>query len=143
MLPQNRPTNHIVFSLLLCKFLVSGNLSIYTEIHPSKKMVTVCMAMYVVSLLGSVVSFGYRIGILIRLNDITYGAHYYDREDIWNLYRAEQNLGVEGILFTSSLCVSVLLIFLCVITRLSLKSTQTQFIVQHIPAAPQSETASN
>ncbi|XP_054453879.1 membrane-spanning 4-domains subfamily A member 4D-like isoform X2 [Anoplopoma fimbria] len=44
--------------LLLC-----GNLSIYTEIHPSKKMVTVCLAMYVVSLFGLVISIGQRISI--------------------------------------------------------------------------------
>lgn len=38
----------------------------------------------------------------------------------------EQLLGVEGVLFISSLCVLVLLIFLCVIARLALKSTHTQ-----------------
>ncbi|KAJ4945878.1 hypothetical protein JOQ06_023556, partial [Pogonophryne albipinna] len=48
-------------------FLVCGSLSIYTELRPSKKMVTVCLSMYVVSLLGIIVSFGYRIRLFSYL----------------------------------------------------------------------------
>ncbi|KAM7389704.1 hypothetical protein PAMP_023667 [Pampus punctatissimus] len=73
-------------------FLICGNLSIYTEVHPSKKM--------------------------------------------------ELLFGIEGLLMTYSLCVSVLLIFLCVIARLSLKSTRTQVIIQNIPP-PLSNTTSH
>ncbi|XP_070769658.1 membrane-spanning 4-domains subfamily A member 4A-like [Enoplosus armatus] len=116
-------------------FLVCGNLSIYTEVHPSKKMVTVCLAMYVVSLLGIVVSFFYRIYSLV-----IYGFHVYGfLGGDWALYRMV--FAIEVILFTSSLCVSVLLIFLCVIARLALGSTQTQVIVQCVPA-PLSDTIS-
>uniref|UniRef100_A0AAQ6AMI7 Uncharacterized protein n=1 Tax=Amphiprion ocellaris TaxID=80972 RepID=A0AAQ6AMI7_AMPOC len=46
-------------------FLVCGILSIYTELHPSKKMVTVCLAMYVVSILGIIVSLCYRHRFII------------------------------------------------------------------------------
>ncbi|XP_078116837.1 uncharacterized protein LOC144524445 [Sander vitreus] len=122
-------------------FLVCGNLSIYTEIHPSKKMVTVCLAMYVVSLLGIVVSIGYRIYLFIEYDYLKYSAGHYS-EEIWAIYRVDQLWGVEGLLFTSSLCVSVLLIFLVAVARLALKSTHTQVIVQHIPA-PLSDTTSN
>ncbi|KAM9356906.1 uncharacterized protein ABDE67_004492 [Symphorus nematophorus] len=106
-------------------FLVCGNLSIYTEVHPSKKMVTVCLAMYVVSILGIVVSAGFRIYYLC---DFSHPGHIAK----WDLYRKEQLFGVEAILVTSSLCVSVLLIFLCAIARLALKSTRTQVIHQQI-----------
>nr|XP_046261532.1 membrane-spanning 4-domains subfamily A member 4D-like isoform X2 [Scatophagus argus] len=110
-------------------FLVCGNLSIYTEVHPSKKMVTVCLAMYVVSLFGIVVSVVYRLYCF---------SHY-----IFLSYRSSNQLfSIEAILFTSSLCVSALLIFLCAVARLALKSTHTQVIVQHT-SAPQSDTTSN
>ncbi|XP_054453880.1 membrane-spanning 4-domains subfamily A member 4D-like [Anoplopoma fimbria] len=113
--------------------LVSGNLSIYTEIHPSKKMVTVCLAMYVVSLLGLVVSIGYRISIFGYLNYLRSRRFPYSHNQLF---------GIEVILFTSSLCVSVLLIFLCAVARMALKSTRTQVIIQHIQH-PLSETTSN
>ncbi|XP_034545234.1 membrane-spanning 4-domains subfamily A member 4D-like [Notolabrus celidotus] len=121
-------------------FLVCGNLSIYTEIHPSKKMVTVCLSMYVVSLLGMVISLGYRIACIDRYTDTTLWPHHY--EDPWEIDRVEQILGVEIVLLLSSLCVTVLLIFLSAIARLALKSTHTQVIIQRIPA-PQRDTASN
>uniref|UniRef100_UPI0037E984A5 uncharacterized protein n=1 Tax=Semicossyphus pulcher TaxID=241346 RepID=UPI0037E984A5 len=120
-------------------FLVCGNMSIYTELRPSKKMVTVCLSMYVVSLLGIVVSVGYRVFCLDDYHFRTERLRYY-HDDFWLLYRVEQVFGIECILVLSSLCVSVLLIFLCVIARLALRSTRTQLIVQHI-AAPQSDTS--
>ncbi|XP_073343198.1 uncharacterized protein [Pagrus major] len=122
-------------------FLVCGNLSIYTEIHPSKKMVTVCLAMYVVSLLGILVSVGFRIYCLTFFSYLKYSAFYYS-ETVWGIYRVHLLYSVEGLLLISSLCVSVLLIFLCVIARLALKSTRFQVVVQHIPA-PQSDGTSN
>ncbi|XP_062281163.1 membrane-spanning 4-domains subfamily A member 4D-like isoform X2 [Scomber scombrus] len=62
-------------------FLLCGSLSIYTEVYPSKKMVTVCLSMYVVSLLGIVVSIGYRIQCFAHYGYLKY-SQYYDRE--WN-----------------------------------------------------------
>ncbi|XP_075959753.1 uncharacterized protein LOC142962949 [Anarhichas minor] len=119
-------------------FLACGNLSIYTEMNPSKKMVTVCLAMYVVSILGVVVSVPYRLRCILHIRYARYG--YYS--DNWGNNNWKQLIGVEGLLFTSSLCVSVLLIFLCAVARLALKSTSTQIIVQHIPLPP-SNTTSN
>ncbi|GAA6235847.1 membrane-spanning 4-domains subfamily A member 4D-like [Lates japonicus] len=119
-------------------FLICGNLSIYTEIHPSKKMVTVCLAMYVVSLLGLVVSVGYRINCLADYRYLMYLARY-EMEQPFGSYRVDQISGIEGVLFASSLCVSVLLIFLCTIARLALKSTHTQVIIQCVPAPPQTD----
>uniref|UniRef100_A0A3B5AD47 MARVEL domain-containing protein n=1 Tax=Stegastes partitus TaxID=144197 RepID=A0A3B5AD47_9TELE len=116
-------------------FLVCGILSIYTELHPSKKMVTVCLAMYVVSILGIIVSLGYRIYCFIHM--IVDGYYRRNTSD-----RTAQLSGVESILFISSLFVSGILIFLCVIARFALKSTQTQLIVHHI-SAPQNETTSS
>ncbi|XP_026213619.1 uncharacterized protein LOC113160532 [Anabas testudineus] len=123
-------------------FLLCGNLSIYTEGHPSKKMVTVCLAMYVVSLLGIIVSLGYRIFCFNYLTRLHQMATW--RNDNWAIYQADQLFGIEGVLFTSSLCVLVLLIFLSSVARLALKSTNTQVIVQCIvPPAQQSDTTSN
>ncbi|XP_041800410.1 uncharacterized protein LOC121611784 [Chelmon rostratus] len=125
-------------------FLVCGNLSIYTEAHPSKRMVTVCLAMYLISLFGIIVSAGYRIHCFLHyswLRHRMYWAHEWMTDD-WSLRRGDQLTGVEGLLFTSSLCVFVLLIFLCVIARLALKSTRTQVIVQFVPP-PLSDTPSN
>lgn len=120
-------------------FLVCGNLSIYTEAHPSKKMVTVSLAMYIVSLFGIGVSVGYRI---FSLSHIVYLGYRGSRGDEWLRFRAGQLLAIEAILFSFSLCVSVLLIFLTVIARLALKSTHTGVIIQQIPA-PQSDTPSS
>ncbi|XP_034399230.1 uncharacterized protein LOC117737394 [Cyclopterus lumpus] len=119
-------------------FLVCGNLSIYAELHPSKKMVTVCLAMYVVSLLGIVVSSFFRIYFFIYFSHKRF-EHFFDK---WGVSKVDQLLGIEGILFTSSLCVSGLLIFLCTVARLALKSTHTQVMVLHTPA-PRSNTTSN
>ncbi|XP_034086881.1 uncharacterized protein LOC117555921 isoform X2 [Gymnodraco acuticeps] len=115
-------------------FLVCGSLSIYTELRPSKKMVTVCLSMYVVSLLGIIVSLVYRIRIFSYLRYLT----FYRRESL-SLQRLI--CAIEALLFTCSLFVAGLLIFLCVIARLALKSTRTQIIVRHIPAPPTDTTA--
>ncbi|XP_033989963.1 uncharacterized protein LOC117485508 [Trematomus bernacchii] len=119
-------------------FLVCGSLSIYTELRPSKKMVTVCLSMYVVSLLGIIVSFGYRIHILSYLTYLNFVRYW--RESL-SLQRIHQICAIEALLFTCSLFVAGLLIFLCVITRLALKSTRTQIIVRHISAPPTDTTA--
>ncbi|KAI9538969.1 hypothetical protein NQZ68_009046 [Dissostichus eleginoides] len=119
-------------------FLVCGSLSIYTELLPSKKMVTVCLSMYVVSLLGIIVSFGYRIHIFYYLRHHTFMRYW---TGSLTLQRLDQICAIEALLFTCSLFVAVLLIFLCVIARLALKSTHTQIIVRHIPAPPADTTA--
>ncbi|XP_056295006.1 membrane-spanning 4-domains subfamily A member 4D-like isoform X3 [Pseudoliparis swirei] len=126
-------TSHVVYIPFWqgALFLICGNLSIYTEIHPSKKMVTVCLAMYMVSLLGLVVSIAFRISFFTDLR-------FRYNSNKWSLYKMDQLLGIEGILFTSSLCVSGLLIFLSAVARLALKSTHTGVIVLHIPAPPSS-----
>uniref|UniRef100_A0A7N9ASF9 Uncharacterized protein n=1 Tax=Mastacembelus armatus TaxID=205130 RepID=A0A7N9ASF9_9TELE len=113
-------------------FIICGNLSIYTAVHPSKKMVTVCLAMYVVSLLGILVSAVNRLLCFPFITDIAFSME----GDIWSNYRSEQLLCVEIILFTSSLCVSVTLIFLSIIARLALKSTQNQVIIQYVSTTP-------
>lgn len=120
-------------------FLVCGSLSIYTGIHPSKKMVTVCLSMYVVSLLGIIVSAGYRISCLSYSRFLTYRPSYI--YEPWVQKTVVLIYGVEGLLFLSSLCVSVLLIFLCVVARLALKSTHTQIVLHQIPP-PVTETPS-
>ncbi|KAI4818871.1 hypothetical protein KUCAC02_004167 [Chaenocephalus aceratus] len=117
-------------------FLVCGSLSIYTELRPSKKMVTVCLSMYVVSLLGIIVSLFYRIRLFSYL---TYLKLY--RGENLSLQRLDQIFAIEALLFSCSLFVAGLLIFLCVIARLALKSTRTQIIVRHIPAPPTDTTA--
>ncbi|CAJ1058416.1 membrane-spanning 4-domains subfamily A member 4D-like [Xyrichtys novacula] len=121
-------------------FLVCGNLSIYTEVHTSKKMVTVCLAMYIVTLLGVILSVGFRIVCLLENEHLTY--RWGKQENEWNVIRVMQITCIESILCTASVCVFVILIFLCCVTRLALKSTRTQVIVQHI-SAPRSDTASD
>ncbi|KAM4555015.1 uncharacterized protein PAE49_014208 [Odontesthes bonariensis] len=125
-------------------FLVCGILSIYTELHPSKRMVTVCLAMNVVTLLGVIVSIGYRIHCFGYYTFLIHRHHYYDHPsgDDWTYFQVAQLFGVEVILFLSSLCVSAILIFLCVVARFALKSTHTQIIIRHIPQ-PRSDTTSN
>ncbi|XP_015251877.1 PREDICTED: uncharacterized protein LOC107098620 isoform X2 [Cyprinodon variegatus] len=113
-------------------FLVCGVLSIYTELHPSKKTVTICLAMSVVSMLGIVLSFGYRIYFLI---DSTYPYSYYNKGP----YLEAQLSIVVGMLFGSSLFVFGVLVFFAVIARAALKSTHDQVIIQHIAMQPQSE----
>ncbi|XP_074530487.1 uncharacterized protein LOC141793598 [Halichoeres trimaculatus] len=119
-------------------FLVSGSLSIYTEIHPSKKMVTACLALYVVSLLGIMVSAIYRI---ISLSRDRY-FYYWHWMNQWESGTLHQIMAVESILVSCSLCVFVLLIILIITARLALKSSHTQVIIRHIPA-PQRDTSSN
>ncbi|XP_041847037.1 uncharacterized protein LOC121643608 [Melanotaenia boesemani] len=124
-------------------FLVCGILSIYTELHPSKKMVTVCLAMYVVSILGIIVSVGYRLHCLGHYASyLSYRGLYEDEKESGEYQVLVQLLCAESILFISSLCVSGILIFLCIFARFALKSTHTQVIVQHIPL-PRTDTTAN
>ncbi|XP_028271311.1 uncharacterized protein LOC114442173 [Parambassis ranga] len=122
-------------------FGICGILSIYTELHPSKKMVTVCLAMYVVSLLGIVLSFVVRVCCFYE-----YARYMINKRDDEALIdRVGLLSGIEGLLFVSSLFVFGILTFLSCIARLALKSTNTQIIVQHIPAPappPPTDTAS-
>lgn len=120
--------------------------------------VTVCLAMYLVSFFGIIVSFGYRI---FCFTHFSYRQHMalWNNDNPWPLYRVvsyiiyfltklmtctfsqcmnnslfhflllqNQLYTIEGLLFASSVCVSVLLIFLCSVARLALKSTNTQVI---------------
>lgn len=115
-------------------FIVCGILSIYAGIHPSKKMVTVCLAMYVVSLLGILFSIGSRIAFLCILTDVFYRF----RDRMGHTERGQILIATEAILLVCSLCVSVLLIFLSCVSRLALKSTRTQVVLHQIapPVAP-------
>lgn len=118
-------------------FLTCGILSIYTGIHPSKKMVTVCLAMYVVSFIGLLVSVGSRIFFLLILDVSRYrkGFSQFPVPD----ERGFMLIAIEAALFVSSLCASVLLILLCCASRLALKSTRTQVVLHQI-APPVSDT---
>ncbi|KAG9345566.1 hypothetical protein JZ751_008710 [Albula glossodonta] len=113
-------------------FVISGNLSIYTESHPSKKMVTVCLSMYVVTLFGIFIALCYRLYIVITLSFGHFVFHpSYERN--WISTRSLHALihTTEGLLLALSLFVSVLLLFLSCRARAALKSTKTQVIVQH------------
>ncbi|XP_047209780.1 membrane-spanning 4-domains subfamily A member 4D-like [Girardinichthys multiradiatus] len=126
-------------------FLTCGVLTIYTELHPSKKMVTICLAMYVVSLLGLIDSIGYRIYLFLVYSHpyiMISRDDYVNRDDVY--IHIVQVACVEGILFASSLCVFAFLIFLSIIASFAIKSTHThQIIVQHIVMHPQREATSN
>ncbi|XP_061901948.1 uncharacterized protein LOC133649147 isoform X1 [Entelurus aequoreus] len=119
-------------------FLTCGILSVYTGACPSKKMVTICLSMYVMSILGVIVSCGYRIHCFLFFS-------YISRQPLvdpqWGYSEVMQLLATECILFTFSACVAVLLIFLSAVARLALKSTNTQVIFQRI-STPQSDTTS-
>ncbi|XP_061755916.1 membrane-spanning 4-domains subfamily A member 4D-like isoform X1 [Nerophis ophidion] len=118
-------------------FLICGILSVYTGVCPSKKMVTVCLSMYVMSILGVFVSSIYRI--------ISFFFYWFV---LWQFFadpmgynRAMQLLALDCIMVTFSACVAVILIFLSVVARLALKSTNTQVIFQRI-STPQTDTTS-
>ncbi|KAF6714827.1 hypothetical protein FQA47_013536 [Oryzias melastigma] len=102
-------------------FLSSGILSIYTDLHPSKKMVTVCLAMYVVSMLSIFISLGLRIHVIE-----SFLFHSYIMSNSWSYNRYIQASSIDCILVATSLCVFGLLIFLSTIARLALKSSRTQ-----------------
>uniref|UniRef100_A0A3P8P9G8 Uncharacterized protein n=2 Tax=Astatotilapia calliptera TaxID=8154 RepID=A0A3P8P9G8_ASTCA len=117
-------------------FLTCGILSVYTELHPSKKMVTVCLALYVVSIFGIVISFIYRM-----IQVISYPYFFFLR---FHLNDASVMLleSIEAILLISTISVLVILIFLTTVASFALKSTRTQVIVQQIPP-PRTETPSD
>ncbi|MEQ2237769.1 hypothetical protein ILYODFUR_026374 [Ilyodon furcidens] len=108
-------------------------------------MVTICLAMYMVSLLGLIVSIGYRIYLLVVYSHpyiMMSRDDYVSRDEVYN--HMVQVACVEGMLFASSLCVFAFLIFLSVIAGFAIKSTHThQIIVQHIVMRPQREATSN
>ncbi|XP_061755917.1 uncharacterized protein LOC133552626 isoform X2 [Nerophis ophidion] len=100
-------------------------------------LVTVCLSMYVMSILGVFVSSIYRI--------ISFFFYWFV---LWQFFadpmgynRAMQLLALDCIMVTFSACVAVILIFLSVVARLALKSTNTQVIFQRI-STPQTDTTS-
>ncbi|CAN9514954.1 unnamed protein product [Ophioblennius macclurei] len=103
-------------------FAICGVLSIYTERTPSKKMVTVCLAMYIVATLGFFVTLGYRIFLF----SFSYYIWYTDGNNPDGHNKLKLLYGTEAILFTCSVCVFVVLIVLTSASRLALKSTGTQ-----------------
>ncbi|CAL8330285.1 unnamed protein product [Gadus morhua 'NCC'] len=111
-------------------FFICGILSISSVRHPSKKCVTICLAMYVVTLIGIAIS------TLINIKFFADLFHYFEHELPSHLMK---NV-IEAILFLCSLCVSGLLIFLSTAARRALKSTQSQVIVQHVNPAMTLET---
>ncbi|XP_006781517.1 membrane-spanning 4-domains subfamily A member 4D-like isoform X2 [Neolamprologus brichardi] len=117
-------------------FLTCGILSVYTELHPSKKMVTVCLALYVVSILGIVISFIHRIIQLIHYPYFFFLRFHLNDASVMLLQ------SIKAILLTSTICVLVILIFLTTVASFALKSTRTQVIVQQIPP-PRTETPSD
>ncbi|XP_062331764.1 membrane-spanning 4-domains subfamily A member 4D isoform X2 [Osmerus eperlanus] len=106
-------------------FITCGILSIYTEMHPSKKTVTVCLAMYVVTLIGILVSSLQRSAFIAYSNTILYRKG----QNKWQTYQEDQIQGLEALLLTCSLCVSGILIFLSTIARFALKSSKTQMVL--------------
>lgn len=112
-------------------FMVCGALSIYTGIHPSKKMVTVSLSMYIVSLFGILFSIGSRITFLILL-DMARGSSWMTQTRLSH-QRGGFLMTLESLMLICSICVCVMLIFLSCVARLALKSTRTQLILHQIP----------
>uniref|UniRef100_A0A668SP39 Uncharacterized protein n=1 Tax=Oreochromis aureus TaxID=47969 RepID=A0A668SP39_OREAU len=79
------------------------------------KQMTVCLALYVVSIFGIVISFLYRI-----IHFFSY-PHFYMLNHLNRTSALLQS--IEAILLTSSFCVLVILIFLATVARFALKST--------------------
>ncbi|PWA23607.1 hypothetical protein CCH79_00006072 [Gambusia affinis] len=79
-------------------------------------LVTASLAMYVVSLLGIIVTIARRIGLI----------SFYIWKFRYSHYHAIEFLCVEGILLASSLLVSAFLIFLSTIAGYALRSTRKQ-----------------
>ncbi|KAL2077744.1 hypothetical protein ACEWY4_027248 [Coilia grayii] len=100
---------------------ICGSLSIHSHSYPSKKLVTVCLAMYIVTILGGFVSVFFRLVLLLGLS-FHYDAYY------------AQLISTEALLLTSTLLVIVLLIILCSYANASLRSSNTQVIFrqQHL-----------
>ncbi|XP_029965646.1 uncharacterized protein LOC115401536 [Salarias fasciatus] len=119
-------------------FAVCGSLSIYTNRNPSKRMVTVCLAMYLVSISGFFVCFGYRIHIFCSSPMMWYRIGSWP----WGYNRMMQILSIEALLFVFSVCVCVILIFLSAVARFALKSTHTQVAIRTV-TYQQRETTSD
>lgn len=120
-------------------FSICGVLSIYTDRHPSKKMVTVCLALYITSIFGFFVSFGNKVYIFSMSDLMWYKAR--DKDWIWGYNKCVQVLSVEAVLLTCSVCVLVLLIFLTAVARLALKSTHTDVAIQCVTYPPSVTTS--
>ncbi|XP_030638822.1 membrane-spanning 4-domains subfamily A member 4D-like [Chanos chanos] len=109
-------------------FIISGSLSIYTGKYPSKSKVTLCLAFYIVSLLGIFVSLIVRLIFLILR--LSWFHEKYSRQ-VKGMVTS-----LEAVLLMCSVCVFVLLCFLCSIARAALKSSMTRVIVhQTLPAS--------
>lgn len=118
-------------------FAVCGILSICTNRHPSKRMVTVCLAMYIVSILGFFVFLACRV-IVFHWTFMESVRSYHDSPS--GLFKVRQIVAIESIMFIFSTCVLVLLIFLSAVARFALKSTHTEVVVRWVTNPPADTT---
>ncbi|XP_031442683.1 DNA-directed RNA polymerases I and III subunit RPAC2 isoform X2 [Clupea harengus] len=113
-------------------FIICGSLSIHTHSYPSKKLVTVCFSMYIVTILGGLFALVHRIVCFSLFSrHIWYDFYYHHVEPAYPRYA--QLLSAEAVLFATTVCVIVLLISLSWFAKASLRSSHTQVIVrQHL-----------
>ncbi|XP_041930752.1 membrane-spanning 4-domains subfamily A member 4D-like [Alosa sapidissima] len=119
-------------------FMICGSLSIHTHSYPSKKLVTVCLAMYIVTILGGCFTLIFR---LIAITDISGMLYYTFDDDGDDAYvRLAQLKITEAVLYTSTIVVIILLICLCCFAKRSLKSSNTQVIMRQVLMVTDTET---
>uniref|UniRef100_A0A8C9VWE9 Membrane-spanning 4-domains subfamily A member 15-like n=1 Tax=Scleropages formosus TaxID=113540 RepID=A0A8C9VWE9_SCLFO len=118
-------------------FIATGILYILSAKSPSKKLVTASMAVSIVSIIATVLSFfEYLMSMwkMLRI-DIYYPDYdiiYYNltnEGDPWSAYHAEQLAAVEGVLLFYCFVGAVLLIVITAFARAGLRSVKTQAVV--------------
>lgn len=121
-------------------FTICGSLSIHTHSYPSKKLVTVCLAMYIVTILGGFFSVFYRMFCITSSEEMLYDQLSYDHDHDYEhfhipetaIVRYHQLVSTEALLSTSTISVIVLLICLCCFAKRSLRSSNTQIIMRQV-----------
>ncbi|KAG5263671.1 hypothetical protein AALO_G00267360 [Alosa alosa] len=117
-------------------FMICGILSIHTHSYPSKKLVTVCLAMYIVTILGGCFTLIFRLIAII--NGMFYDTFHDDGDDAYVLLA--QLKSTEAVLYSSTIVVIILLICLCCFAKQSLKSSNTQVIMRQVLMVTDTET---
>ncbi|XP_044058175.1 uncharacterized protein LOC122878816 isoform X2 [Siniperca chuatsi] len=124
-------------------FIICGMMYILTEHHPTKKTVTISLALSIVTILGSFWTVLYTLPYLAHFHYRDYSDfleyNVTDTEEVWSSYHEAMEMTVEMIFWVYAFVGAIIFIVMSVLAGAALRSTKSQAILEMtaMPTEPQ------
>ncbi|XP_044058158.1 uncharacterized protein LOC122878816 isoform X1 [Siniperca chuatsi] len=134
---------HIRKVMLGALFIICGMMYILTEHHPTKKTVTISLALSIVTILGSFWTVLYTLPYLAHFHYRDYSDfleyNVTDTEEVWSSYHEAMEMTVEMIFWVYAFVGAIIFIVMSVLAGAALRSTKSQAILEMtaMPTEPQ------